>query len=259
MASQTDGAAKPRIGFLIIGDEILSGRTAEKNLPALAEVLAAKGLSVDEARIVADAPQTIAAALREMRAACDFVFTSGGIGPTHDDMTADGVALAFGLAAEENAAAAAHLAEFYAARGLDFTPARRRMARAPQGAEILRSKFAGAPGFVINQVFVCAGVPDIFRLMIAAAADFLPDCPRRHFAVLRAECPESELAFALADVQQRYPDLRIGSYPREENGAFFAQLVFNGESKTSAFAAMREMADFLQKNGYKSKEIPYAD
>ncbi|MGI9297340.1 MAG: competence/damage-inducible protein A [Gammaproteobacteria bacterium] len=247
---------RPRIGFLIIGDEILSGRTAEKNLPALSEILAEKGLAVDEARIVRDAPPQIAAPLRQMRAECGVVFTSGGIGPTHDDMTADGVALAFGVAAEENKEAAALLADFYARRGLEFTPARRRMARAPKGAAILKSEFPGAPGFVMENVFVCAGVPEIFRLMAAAACARLPEYPRRHSVVLRADCPESELAAALADIQRRNPRLQIGSYPRADQGAYYSRLVFGGEDKNAAAAAMREMADFLSRNGYRSSEIP---
>lgn len=246
---------RPRIGFLIIGDEILSGRTTEKNLAALAALLANKGLAVNEAHIIGDAPPQIAAALQRMRTACDYVFTSGGIGPTHDDMTADGVALAFGVDAEENAEAAAVLEDFYTRRGLELTPARRRMARAPKGAKILKSEFPGAPGFVIENVFVCAGVPDIFHLMAAAACARLPDCPRRHSVVLRADCPESELATALADIQQRYAQLQIGSYPREDSGVYYAHLVFGGEDKNAATAAMREMADFLSSNGYACAEI----
>ena len=244
-----------RIGFLIIGDEILSGRTAEKNLPALAAILAAKGLAIDEARIVQDAPPQIAAALREMRTACDYVFTSGGIGPTHDDMTADGVALAFDVGTEENSEAAALLADFYARRDLEFTPSRRRMARAPAGASALKSEFPGAPGFVMQNVFICAGVPSIFRLMAAAACAGLPDFPRRHSLVLRAECPESELAAALAEIQKQHPQLQIGSYPREEDGEYFCHLVFGGEDKNRAAKAMRETADFLARNGRSSREI----
>ena len=244
-----------RIGFLIIGDEILSGRTAEKNLPALAAILAPKGLAINEAQIVADAPETIAAALRQMRAANDYVFTGGGIGPTHDDMTADGVALAFGAAVEENEDAAAVLAAFYRRRGLEFTAARRRMARAPAGATILKSEYDGAPGFVMENVFICAGVPAIFRLMAAAACAALPDYPRRYFRTLRAECPESEFAAALADVQRRYSQLKIGSYPREENGDYVCRLVFHGEDKAAAAAAIREMEDFFAANNFICAEM----
>ena len=243
---------RPRIGFLIIGDEILSGRTTEKNLATLASMLAQKGLAVNETRTVSDSPAHIADSLQQMRATHDYVFTSGGIGPTHDDVTADGVALAFGVVAEENADAAEILAQFYQQRGLEFTPARRRMARAPQGAKILRSKFPGAPGFVMDNVFVCAGVPDIFQLMAQAAMAGLPDCPLTHSVSLRANGPESELAFALENIQKKNPDLQIGSYPREEDGRFYCNLVFSGENKNAALSAAEEMQEFLTQAGISS-------
>lgn len=244
-----------RIGFLIVGDEILSGRTGEKNLPALARLLDAKGLEVRETRVVRDSPEIIAAAVREMAAAHDYIFTSGGIGPTHDDMTADGVALAFGVAAAENPEAAAVLAEFYRRRGLKFTAARRRMARAPEGAGILKSEFAGAPGFVFRNVFICAGVPEIFRLMAAAAAEKLPSAPRRHVLTLRADGAESEMAEALAAVQKRHAGLKIGSYPREENGAYFCHFVFAGADGAAVQKAAAEMSDFLARHNIPRRKI----
>ena len=247
--------AESRIGFLIIGDEILSGRTGEKNLPALAKLLDEKGLEVHETRIVRDSPEIIAAALREMRAAHDYIFTSGGIGPTHDDVTVDGVALAFDVAAAEQPQAAAVLAEFYARRELEFTAARRRMARAPEGAEILKSGFSGAPGFIIGNVFICAGVPEIFRLMAAAAVAKLPAAPRRHSLTLRADGAESEMAAALAEIQRRYAALKIGSYPREEDGAYFCHFVFSGISAAAVSAAAAEMADFLAKKNIPCRKI----
>ncbi|MGI9307521.1 MAG: competence/damage-inducible protein A [Gammaproteobacteria bacterium] len=245
----------PRIGFLIIGDEILSGRTGEKNLPVLAELLDAKGLQIREARVAGDSPPVIAAALNEMRAAHEYIFTSGGIGPTHDDVTAEGIALAFGVAVEENAEAAAILADFYARRDLEFTAPRRRMARAPAGAAILKSDFPGAPGFIVGNVFVCAGVPAIFRLMAAAAVAGLPDFPRRSALTLRADGAESEMADALAAIQRRHAALKIGSYPREENGAYYCHFVFSGADAREIAAAAGEMSDFLAEQGIPCREI----
>ena len=242
------------IGLLIVGNEILSGRTLEINLPALARLLAQKGLRIDEAAVVRDRPEDIARALRRMAEACDYVFTSGGIGPTHDDVTAAGVALAFDAEVEENREAADILAEFYRRRGLELTAARRLMARAPVGAEALRSDFDGAPGFVMRNVFICAGVPKIFEQMAAAALARLPDFPRRHSATLRADAPESEMALALADVQKRWPQIDIGSYPRDDNG-YYCHLVFGGADKDAVLAAMQATSDFLQKQNIPHRQV----
>ena len=243
------------IGFLIIGNEILSGRTREKNLSSLSELLARKGLAVAEARIVRDSPPLIAAALRQMRETHAYIFSSGGIGPTHDDVTVEGVALAFDVPVEENAAAAAVLSDFYTRRGEQLTAARRRMARAPAGAAILKSDFAGAPGFVMDNVFICAGVPAIFNLMAAAALRFLPDLPCRCSAVLRVEAAESTFAEKLAELQQRRAELEIGSYPREEKGQYYCHLVFGGTAQSAVAEAAAEMMDFFCRAGVPCRQI----
>lgn len=244
-----------RIGFLIIGNEILSGRTAEKNLPALAALLAKKGLRVNEARVVRDAPPLIAAALRELRTGHDYVFASGGIGPTHDDVTVEGVALAFAVAVVENQEALAILQSFYKSRGQPLTATRRRMARMPAGAAILKSDFPGAPGYVMDNVAVCAGVPKIFCLMAATVVASFPDFPLLQTTVLRVQGPESELAVALAKVQERYPLLEIGSYPREEDGTLICHLVFGGVDEGAVAAAVAEMVDFLGRQGILIRNI----
>ena len=244
----------PAIGFLIIGNEILSGRTVEKNLPMLAQLLADKGLRIKEARVVSDLPPLIAAAVLDLRACCDYVITSGGIGPTHDDVSTEGVALAFGAEVIEHAEAVALLAEFYDARGLTLTAARRRMARTPQGAKLLKSEFPGAPGYVMENVFVCAGVPDIFALMAAAAVTHFPRQPLRHNLTLRVIDAESEIAEKLEAVQNKWPQLEIGSYPRNDNG-FYCHLVFSGIDKKSVRAAAGEMVDYLQEVGLEVTEV----
>ena len=243
------------IGFLIIGDEILSGRAADKNLPVLIEKLAAKGLGVCEARIISDDVSLIAEALTQMRISCDYVFTSGGIGPTHDDVTIEGIAKSFDKAVEENKAAKATLANFYQQRGLTLTSARRRMARAPIGATILKSRFLGAPGFIVENVFVCAGVPDIFSMMIDAAIEKLPEFPRRHSITLRVDGPESEIAEKLAEVQRQWAELKIGSYPGEENGKYFCDLVFIGDDLILIKQAIAAISQFLAENNILHRQI----
>lgn len=227
------------VGFLIIGDEILSGRTREKNLQPLAEMLAARGLRLREVRVVGDCEKAIADAVNALRGENDFVVTSGGIGPTHDDITTDGVAAAFGARAEENAEMLARLSANVAARGLELSAARRRMARAPQGAEMVECDFAGAPGYRIGNVFVCAGVPEIFALMAAAAVLRMPRAAALRSESFCARAPESAYAEILAQVQKAHPQVRIGSYPRAVNDC---AIVFSGDDEKKIQAAKKEAA-----------------
>ena len=145
--------------ILVIGDEILSGRTRDANLHFLAGWLTERGVALKEARVVGDEEAAIVAALNALRTEYDYVFTSGGIGPTHDDITADAVSAAFGVPCVEHPQAIKLIEAWYAARGEEATPARRRMARMPQGAELIRNPVTGAPGVRIENVFVMAGVP----------------------------------------------------------------------------------------------------
>jgi molybdopterin-biosynthesis enzyme MoeA-like protein len=234
------------VGFLIIGNEILSGRTTEKNLSVLAALLAPKGLRVDEVRVVRDVPTVIAKALQEMQITHNYVLTSGGIGPTHDDVTTYGVALAFNTEVIENLEALALLEAFYDGRGLEFTTMRRRMAQAPRGATPLKSEFPGAPGYRIENVFVCAGVPAIFKQMATAAALQLPDLPPRRSLSLRVMGPESEFAEQLEAVQAQWPSLEIGSYPRDDNGVLYCHLVFGGVDEKAIRSAAAKMTEYLR-------------
>src|SRR6478752_7106157 len=152
--------------MLAIGDELLSGRTKDKNIGHLADVLQLAAIDLKEVRIVADDEGAIVAALNALRGAYDYVFTSGGIGPTHDDITADAIAKAFGVACEHDADAMRLLGEMYARRGLEFTEARQRMARMPVGAAHIDNPVSTAPGFHISNVFVMAGVPQVFQAML---------------------------------------------------------------------------------------------
>ncbi|MBY0447627.1 MAG: competence/damage-inducible protein A [Hyphomonadaceae bacterium] len=196
---------------LLIGDELLSGRTQDANLRALAEFLGPLGVQVREARTVPDLESEIAAALNALRARFSYVFTTGGIGPTHDDKTADAVALAFGLPVEFNAAARAVLLGQY---GEALNETRLRMARMPIGAIPIANPVSKAPGFQIGNVFVLAGVPSIMRGMLEDVA------PRLHGGAVveqrtlrRPGLREGDIGAALGELQARFPEVALGSYP----------------------------------------------
>lgn len=182
----------PTAAMLTIGDEILSGRTRDANLPHLAEALVARGIQLCEARVVPDVAAEIIAALNALRARYDHVFTSGGIGPTHDDITADAVAAAFGVPIDIRADARAVLALNYANPEVDLNPARLRMARIPEGGILIENPVSRAPGFTLGNVHVMAGVPDVFRAMVAGLLPRLTGvrrcCRRRCAPIIPKGC-----------------------------------------------------------------------
>ena len=205
-------AAAPTAAMIAIGDELLSGRTRDANIHQLAQTLEARGVALREVRIVPDEPGAIVAAVRALRGA-DVLFTSGGIGPTHDDVTAEAVAEAFGVTAPERADALAVLAEWYAAKGEAVTDARRRMARVPEGAVLVENAVSGAPGFRIENTYVFAGVPAIFAAMLEAVVDDLPKAaPQAVYTVIGAG-GESTIADGLVSLESAMRGLKIGSYP----------------------------------------------
>jgi molybdenum cofactor synthesis domain-containing protein len=200
--------------ILAIGDELLSGRTRDANMHYLAGWLTERGVALREARFVPDDEPAIVTALNELRRAYDYVFTSGGIGPTHDDITADAVAKAFGVSCIEHPAALALIEAWYKGRGQETTPARRRMARMPAGAEIIVNPVSGAPGVKMENVFVMAGVPAIFEGMLGAIEGAIEGGAIVHSrAVTAANLPESTLADALRQIQAEHEAVAIGSYP----------------------------------------------
>ncbi|MBI1339665.1 competence/damage-inducible protein A [bacterium] len=241
---------------LIIGDEILSGRTHDSNMRTIAQFLAPLGVDVREARIVPDVRNTIIAAVQALSAAYTYVFTTGGIGPTHDDITADAVAAAFGRTIGVRDDARAILAEWYRGRDIPFTDARLRMARIPDGASLIANPVSGAPGFQIGNVFVLAGVPAVMRGM-------LEDIPSRItggavvFArtVKAAGLREAEFASALGEIAAERPDLSLGSYPWMKMGPsgapdFGTSLVVRGRDQASVEAAAGLIASQLTDRGY---------
>lgn len=207
-------APSPTAAALIIGDEILSGRTRDTNLNSLARFLAPLGVDLMEARVVGDRQDQIVAALNALRTAHDYVFTTGGIGPTHDDITADAIAAAFGLKIGVREDALAIIEGWYAKSKTPLTESRKRMARVPDGASLINNPVTGAPGFQTGNVFTLAGVPKIARAMLEDVANRIEGGAVTHSrTVATGGLREGDLADGLRVLADDYPDVSIGSYP----------------------------------------------
>ncbi len=225
---------------LVIGNEILSGRTKDANLNFLAIELNAIGVRLMEARVVADVPEAIVKAVNELRAAYDYVFTTGGIGPTHDDITSECVARAFGVPIIKDPRAVRLLTNHYGEANL--TEARLRMAQVPDGATLIDNPVSIAPGFQIGNVFVLAGVPAVCRAMFDGLKGRLKTGDKVLSATISGHVGEGVIAKGLGALQERYPTLEIGSYPFFRQGRFGASFVLRG---TDA-AALKPAADELR-------------
>ena len=228
--------------MLVIGDEILSGRTKDRNIGHLADMLTAVGIDLCEARIVADHTDDIVDAVNALRTRYTYLFTSGGIGPTHDDITADAIAKAFGVPCDYDARAYAMLEEHYASRGMDFTDARKRMARMPAGAEHIDNPISMAPGFRIGNVHVMAGVPSIFQAMVASLLPRLTGGQPLLSQTLRIDRGEGVIAEPLAALAAEFGDLSFGSYPFIQNGAYGTNIVVRGTDAGRLDAAIARLA-----------------
>src|ERR1700761_2512569 len=202
--------------ILVIGDEILSGRTQDTNTNAIARFLAALGIDLKEVRVVGDVEGEIVAGLNALRARYDFVFTTGGIGPTHDDITADAVAKAFGVGIGYHPEAYALLEKRYPPG--EFNDMRKRMARIPHGASLVANSVSGAPGFHIGNVYVMAGVPLVMRAMFQATDPELPRGVPVKSVTVEAAIPEGTIALGLSALQNAHKDVAIGSYPFYREG-----------------------------------------
>jgi molybdenum cofactor synthesis domain-containing protein len=211
--------------LLVIGDEILSGRTKDRNIGAVAEHLTGIGIRLKEVRIVPDDEAEICAAVNALRVRYDYLFTTGGIGPTHDDITADSIAKALDVSIDVDPHAAKMMADHYAGRGFTLTPARLRMARVPVGASLIANPLSGAPGFRIANLIVMAGVPEIMRAMLDAVTPDLQTGDKVHSVTIAVDRPESEIADLFSAHQLRYRDVAMGSYPRLRDGKPVAELV----------------------------------
>ena len=220
--------ANPQAAMLVIGDEILSGRTKEANIYHLAGALTGHGIDLREVRIVADDANAIIIALRTLSDSYDLVFSSGGIGPTHDDITADCVARAFGLGIGIREDARALMAAHYARQGMELNEARLRMARIPKGAALIENPVSAAPGFIVKNVYVMAGVPAVFRAMVESVLPHLGGGRPLVSESVRVDRPEGEIAQTLARLVETYLDLRIGCYPYYHDGVPGANIVVRG-------------------------------
>ena len=198
---------------LVIGDEILSGRTKDKNIGYIAEYLTNLGIDLKEVRVVADEEDEIVAALNALRSRYTYVFTTGGIGPTHDDITADCVAKAFGVTIDVDPRARKLMEERFAARGVEMNEARLRMARIPAGADLVENKQSGAPGFRIGNVIVMAGVPSIMQAMLDAATPMLQTGVKMLSETVRGDVREGDIGTELGEIAKAHPNVSIGSYP----------------------------------------------
>jgi molybdenum cofactor synthesis domain-containing protein len=235
----------PTAAILIIGDEILSGRTKDKNIGFIADTLTDIGIDLEEVRIVSDKEEAIVEAIRALSGRYDFVFTSGGIGPTHDDITADSMAKAFNLPIDVDQRAVDLLMPFWKGRGIEPNESRLRMARIPEGAKLILNSVSAAPGFVVKNVFVMAGVPSIMQAMMDEVVKVLPASAPVLSETIEANRGEGDIAVPAADVQKAFPGVRIGSYPYHDGKKFTTRLVLRSRDQAALAAAKTALEEAL--------------
>ena len=236
----------PTAAMLVIGDEILSGRTRDANMHFLAAELTNHGIDLNEVRIVNDNASAIECAVKALSDTYDHVFTSGGIGPTHDDITADCIARAFGAQIDIRDDARALLEAHYEKSGLELNSARLRMARIPDGAALIDNPVSTAPGFSIANVHVMAGVPLVFQAMVASVLPSLTGGSPLLSQTLRVDRGEGDIAAILADLVEDFDDLSVGCYPFQVNGIFGADVVVRGSEGLRIDAAITRLAKELE-------------
>jgi molybdenum cofactor synthesis domain-containing protein len=242
----------PTAAVLLIGDEVLSGRTKDKNLGFIADYLTALGIDLREARCVADVEDDIMAAVNALRSRYTYVFTTGGIGPTHDDITADAMGKAFGVEVIHHPKAVETLMAYFREIGREANEARMRMARVPQGATLIENAVSKAPGFRMENVFVMAGVPKVMNAMMDAIAPTLEKGVPMQSRTIALQGGEGDVAKPLGEIQSRYADVFIGSYPFEGVGGFATNLVVRSRNLVSldkAEAEVKAVAEDLTKAG----------
>ncbi len=232
----------PTAAMLVIGDEILSGRTRDSNMHFLAGELTRHGINLSEVRVVSDDVDAIIHAVQALSEGFDHVFTSGGIGPTHDDITADCIAKAFGRAIDVREDARALLQAHYDRSGQELNAARLRMARIPEGAALIDNPVSTAPGFTVENVHVMAGVPSVFQAMVASVLPTLTGGAPLMSQTLRVMRGEGDIADTLSTVAAAFPDVSIGCYPFQKDGAYGANVVVRASDGARLDAAMTQLA-----------------
>lgn len=234
---------------LVIGDEILSGRTKDKNIGYIADHCTAIGIQLKEVRIVPDEEDEIVGAINALRARYTYVFTTGGIGPTHDDITADCVAKAFGVSIDVDPRALALLKPYYERRGLEITPGRLRMARIPDGADLVDNSISIAPGFMIGNVITMAGVPNIMQVMLDAVTPKLRTGRKMQSIAIDLNFPEGAIAEMFGEHQKEFPDVPMGSYPTFRDNKPCTQLVLRSIDPARLEAAAAGLKSKLAAKG----------
>ena len=237
--------ANPTAAMIVIGDEILSGRTRDSNLHYLARELTNIGIDLKEARFVADDNVTITKTVKNLSSRFDHVFTSGGIGPTHDDITAEAVAAAFEATIGIRADARGILKAHYDRQGIELNEARLRMARIPKGALLIDNPISAAPGFSLKNVHVIAGVPSIFQAMIANLLPSLSGGAPLLSHSMRLERGEGDIAKSLSQVANLFPDIALGSYPFQKGGKYGTNIVLRGTDEDRISQAKQQLNELL--------------
>ena len=231
--------------ILIIGNEILSGRTVDKNTSFIAKWLGDLGISVEEVKIIPDKEDIIITSLNELRKKYQYVFTTGGIGPTHDDITSESVAKTFGKKYEYNKEAYAILEKYYA--NSEFNEGRKKMARMPESASLIYNKQGSAPAFSIENVFVLPGIPSYVELMLPQLKDVLISGKKIISVSIDAKIRESSVAVDLSKIQDKYPNIDIGSYPYSKEGGFGTVLVMRGIDSAEINRCTEEVKEMVKK------------
>lgn len=246
------GMSETRIwtaALVVIGDEILSGRTQDKNVAQVAKWLNVQGIRLVEVRVVADDTQAIVEAVNQLRARNDYLFTTGGIGPTHDDITVDAIAEALGVGVTHHPQALAVLERYYETRG-GLTEARKRMARVPEGAALIPNRMSGAPGIHLGNIFIMAGVPHITAGMLDALTGTLEGGLPVLSETVGVWVAESEVAELLGAVEKAHPEAQIGSYPFFREGRVGANFVVRSVARDALEACLAELRERLDAAGY---------
>lgn len=237
--------------IIVIGDEILSGRTKDKNVGYMADHFTAIGIQLREVRIVADIQAEIITAVNELRAKFDYVFTTGGIGPTHDDITSDSIAKAFNLPIDIDQRALEMMYERYEKH--ELTEARMRMARIPEGADLIENLVSKAPGFMVENVIVLAGVPKIMQVMLDAVTPKLRTGRKMLSVTIAVDWPEGDVAPILGTLQDIYPDVSMGSYPYFRKGVLGVHAVLRSLDPARLLDAEADLRQRLEQEGMVEK------
>ena len=232
--------------ILIIGNEILSGRTVDKNTSFISKWLGELGISVEEVRVIPDKESVIINTLNELRKKYQYVFTTGGIGPTHDDITSESVAKAFEKKCDYNKEAYAILEKYYA--NSDFNEGRKKMAKMPEGANLIYNEQGSAPAFYIENVFVLPGIPSYVELMLPQLKKVLVSGKKIISVSCDAKLRESSIALDLSNIQDRYPDIDIGSYPYSQEGGFGTVLVMRAVDEAKVLRCKEEVEEMINKH-----------